>query len=856
MPHTAVSHPAAPHLGVPHPARQVQTRRRTEVHRACLRLLPLLGPWEAARTQPTPLHRRTGAHRAPPVPPRTPTSTRHKERNTFEGFDSDERRPQERPQEQLMAQFMAFMNLQEERRREEDIRRQQEETRRIEMLMTRLASPSQASHMPPSYNPPTNPPAARPRTQISLPDKLPVDANVAVFKAWKRKWDDYVVLTDLNTHPQGKQMAQLRQALSDGIQNVIRHNLLIPDDTNRPLGEVLAEVESYVKSHSNQAARRLAFNRCKQDHGEDFDNFTARARQAAIDADLCTTCSDTRILDQIICGVTDDELRTQLLTRQEDSLEEAIKFARNYLVARKTSTDITNQADTDANALSQYRRSKGAKGKAQSQNTPNKSDPCPYCGGNTPHLRKDRTKCPAWSVPCKSCNTKGHFETVCRRDKSKSEKTELSTIVLNTTIGDKTCPRIVTSVQVGTKATEIKFIPDTGAELTAIPEAMMKELKITEQTFDKSKIRNVKAANGSAILHLGCTPVKISYMDRQIDASLNVLDPLPNSLLSWYDTRELGIIPKDFPKPIGKEITTSQISASPEVATNIEGHEKAIEELSQLEPSKARVKLLQDFEDVLVFKKDLENKPLKPMSGPPMQIHVDEDAIPVKLHNARVIPLAFQAKTKEALDKLVSQGIIEPVGGEITDWCSPCVPIIKPNGEVRVTVDHKHLNEYVKRPSHPSSSAYSKLRQIKPGAKYFTTMDCLQGYHQIEIDEKSRNYTCFITPWGRYRHLRAPMGLRSSGDEFCRRTDEALSGINDMIKQMDDMLAWDADYKEHVKHVYLILATCRRHNITLNADKFQFAETAAKWCGYVVDEKGGKCRFRQGKSPRRFPHPR
>ena len=39
-----------------------------------------------------------------------------------------------------------------------------------------------------------------------------------------------------------------------------------------------------------------------------------------------------------------------------------------------------------------------------------------------------------------------------------------------------------------------------------------------------------------------------------------------------------------------------------------------------------------------------------------------------------------------------------------------------------------------------------------------------------------------------YRYLRAPMGLTSSGDEFCARTDKALVGIPGVFKLVDDIL--------------------------------------------------------------------
>ena len=73
-------------------------------------------------------------------------------------------------------------------------------------------------------------------------------------------------------------------------------------------------------------------------------------------------------------------------------------------------------------------------------------------------------------------------------------------------------------------------------------------------------------------------------------------------------------------------------------------------------------------------------------------------------------------------------------------------------------------------------------------------MDCKSGYHQIPLAEESRDLTTFITTKGRFRYCRAPMGLTSSSDEFCRRTDEALSGLK-LKKIVDDILIAADNYR-------------------------------------------------------------
>ena len=105
----------------------------------------------------------------------------------------------------------------------------------------------------------------------------------------------------------------------------------------------------------------------------------------------------------------------------------------------------------------------------------------------------------------------------------------------------------------------------------------------------------------------------------------------------------------------------------------------------------------------------------------------------------------------------------------------------KPNGKVCSVVDLDHLNKFVERPTHPFPTPRDIIAQIPNTAKHFAVFDALHGYWQIPLDEESKSLTTFITEFGRYWYRRAPMGLTSSGDEFCARTDKALAGVHKLV---------------------------------------------------------------------------
>ena len=180
-------------------------------------------------------------------------------------------------------------------------------------------------------------------------------------------------------------------------------------------------------------------------------------------------------------------------------------------------------------------------------------------------------------------------------------------------------------------------------------------------------------------------------------------------------------------------------------------------------------------------------------------------------------------------------GVIEPVTHP-TEWTSPAFFTKKPHGGVRLVTDFSKLNQYVLRPEHPFPSPEVILAWIPGSSKVFAKMDCKSGYLQIPLAEESRDLTTFITTKGRFRYCTAPMGLTSSSDEFCRRTDAALSGLK-LKKIVDDILISANSYDELKISLDRVLTRCRKHGITLSAEKIEIGPQI-HFAGYIVSADG------------------
>ena len=83
------------------------------------------------------------------------------------------------------------------------------------------------------------------------------------------------------------------------------------------------------------------------------------------------------------------------------------------------------------------------------------------------------------------------------------------------------------------------------------------------------------------------------------------------------------------------------------------------------------------------------------------------------------------------------------------------------------------------------------------------------------------------------------MGLISSGDEFCARTDRALADITGVFKLVDDILVHGETYEQLLEQIRTVFACCEEYGITLTKEKYQFGPVV-KFVGYIVSNEGSK----------------
>ena len=157
-------------------------------------------------------------------------------------------------------------------------------------------------------------------------------------------------------------------------------------------------------------------------------------------------------------------------------------------------------------------------------------------------------------------------------------------------------------------------------------------------------------------------------------------------------------------------------------------------------------------------------------------IEIDPNAKPVR-ENPRCVPIPIKDELKKKIKELESTGVIAKVT-KPTPWISNMVVVRKPN-KLGLCLDHMHLNKDVIRNHYPTPTVEDIAPKLTK-AKVFSVVDAKDGLLQVVLDETSSFLTTFWTAFGRYRWRRMPCGIKSAPEEFQRRLDECLEGLENV----------------------------------------------------------------------------
>ena len=90
---------------------------------------------------------------------------------------------------------------------------------------------------------------------------------------------------------------------------------------------------------------------------------------------------------------------------------------------------------------------------------------------------------------------------------------------------------------------------------------------------------------------------------------------------------------------------------------------------------------------------------------------------------------------------MLDKNIISP---SQSPWSSPVILVWKKDGSLRFCVDYCKVNSVTRKDAYPLSRIDDTLDTLA-GSLWFTTLDLLSGYWQLEVAEYDREKTAFST---------------------------------------------------------------------------------------------------------------
>ena len=146
-------------------------------------------------------------------------------------------------------------------------------------------------------------------------------------------------------------------------------------------------------------------------------------------------------------------------------------------------------------------------------------------------------------------------------------------------------------------------------------------------------------------------------------------------------------------------------------------------------------------------------------------------------------PIKLEQMRKE-IDYMLQNHSTEPSN---SDWSSPSILVLKPDGTLRFCTDFRKLNSLTKTDSFLLPRIEDCIDRVGR-AKYVTKFDLLKGYWQILLTDRARCLSAFATPDGLCQYCVMPFGMKNAPATFQRMINKLLRGVKGCEAYMDDVV--------------------------------------------------------------------
>ena len=650
--------------------------------------------------------------------------------------------------------------------------------------------------------------------------------NIEAYDATSEQWSHYIerlefffIANDIENDD--KKKAVMLSVCGAETYKLFR-SLCAPGN---PTGKTYPQLKNLMKQHlsptPNIIAERFAFNTRNRNPSESVSKYVAELRRLSQDCQYGDSINDM-LRDRLVCGINDLSIQRKLLSEGSAlTLDNALRIALSIEAAAQQSAamqlQISNDKRADGTTVHRVFTTPGSK----------RQESCFRCGN-----KHNPSSCPFKEKNCFSCRNKGHTARMCSR-KPRSYSTsggshEQHQVEAEQDINEESSVHapsypekpeeenaaemyniyrcavqrekpILVKVDINRIPTEMEV--DTGASVTVIGESMFQ--RMFENHRPKLENTNIKLRTytGEFIKAKGVAEVQVRYEDQSASLPLVVT---------------AGEGPMLFGRNWLKKIRLNW----PQLLS--------VMEVNRVSENAELSKVLEKFDPVF-------DKGIGTMANIKVHIELKEDARP-KFYKARPVPYALKQQIETELERLVNEGIYEPV--TYSQWAAPIVPVVKEDGSVRICGDYKvKVNPAAKCDNYPVPKTEDLLATLNGGQK-FTKLDLSQAYQQLVLDQESQECLTINTHKGLYKPTRLQFGVHSAAGIFQREMEKRLSHVPFTTVRVDDILISGRNDDEHLKNLTEVLQILSVNGLRLKRKKCVFMAPEVTYLGFRINREG------------------
>ena len=202
----------------------------------------------------------------------------------------------------------------------------------------------------------------------------------------------------------------------------------------------------------------------------------------------------------------------------------------------------------------------------------------------------------------------------------------------------------------------------------------------------------------------------------------------------------------------------------------------------------------------------------------------------------RRIPPYCREEVQQLLKVMQEKEVIQRSS---SPWASLIILVTKKDGSTRFCVDYRKLNKVTRKDAYPLPCIDMTLDTLA-GSRWFSTLDLVSGYWQVEVAEADRDKTAFCTTEGLFEFKVMPFGLCNAPATFQRLMDFILAGLNwaHCLVYLDHVIVLGQSFLEHLENLQMVFARLQEAGLKLKPAKRTLFQEEVQLLGHLVSREG------------------